>query len=272
MRQLSQSTLQDVQAIYSGPEARLWEMLMGQQVHIGGMRSSLDLAERAGLRPGLTGVDLCCFSGAGMRFLVRFCEARRMVGVDATAAAVELGRGRCLEAGVADRIEFVHADAVATGLPSAMADFVWGEDAWCYVLDKPALIAEAVRLARPGGTIAFTDWVEGSVPMSAADGSRLGSFMKFANIESIDGYGSLLAERGCTVSVAGDTGRFAECVELYIRMIELQLTSDALALIGYDAAKAHGLLAEMSFMLELARTGRLCQGIFVARTPLLASG
>jgi len=26
------------------------------------------------------------------------------------------------------------------------ADFVWGEDAWCYVLDKAKLISEAARL------------------------------------------------------------------------------------------------------------------------------
>jgi SAM-dependent methyltransferase len=31
----------------------------------------------------------------------------------------------------------------------------WSEDAWCYVADKPKLIAEAVRMVRPGGVIAF---------------------------------------------------------------------------------------------------------------------
>ena len=56
---------------------------------------------------------------------------------------------------------FVLADVCASGLPAATADFVWGEDAWCYVVDKPRLVAEAARLVKPGGTIAFTDWVEG---------------------------------------------------------------------------------------------------------------
>ena len=31
-------------------------------------------------------------------------------------------------------------DASATGLPGGEADFVWGEDAWCYVVDKDRLI------------------------------------------------------------------------------------------------------------------------------------
>ena len=40
---------------------------------------------------------------------------------------------------------FTLADACDTGLPAGSADFVWGEDAWCYVVDKPKLIAEAAR-------------------------------------------------------------------------------------------------------------------------------
>jgi len=40
---------------------------------------------------------------------------------------------------------------VKGGLPSDSADFVWSEDAWCYVPDKPKLIAEAARIVRRGG-------------------------------------------------------------------------------------------------------------------------
>ena len=78
------SHLANVQAVYSGPEGRLWELLMGEQIHIGGLEASLDLAERAGIGRGQRGVDLCCASGAGMRCLVRFRDVAIMTGVDAT--------------------------------------------------------------------------------------------------------------------------------------------------------------------------------------------
>ncbi|MFW5693341.1 MAG: hypothetical protein ACOCWL_03910, partial [Thermoguttaceae bacterium] len=52
--------LSDVQAVYSGPEWALWELLMGEQIHLGGLQSSTALAEAAGVGPGMTGVDLCC--------------------------------------------------------------------------------------------------------------------------------------------------------------------------------------------------------------------
>src|SRR5262249_10272348 len=151
--------LADVQAVYDGPEGDLWELVMGEQIHIGGLSSSMELADLAAIAEGSQGVDLCCCNGAGMRFLVRFRNVAQMTGVDATKRIVERGRRRTEEEGLTDRIEFVYGDASESHLPEAAADFVWGEDAWCYVQDKARLIAEAARLVRPGGTIAFTDWV-----------------------------------------------------------------------------------------------------------------
>ena len=74
----------DVQTVYSGPEGDLWELIMGQQIHIGGFASSMDLAERARVPAGARGVDLCCCNGAGMRFLLRFRNLAHMTGVDFT--------------------------------------------------------------------------------------------------------------------------------------------------------------------------------------------
>ena len=185
--------LTDVQAVYGGPEFELWELLMGQQVHIGGLRSSEQLAGQAGIRQGTLGVDLCCCTGAGMRFLVRLRKVQRMLGVDATTAVVDLGRLRCRREGLADQIEFVVADACMTGLADCIADFVWGEDAWCYVVDKARLMAEAARLVKPGGVIAFTDWMEGPAEMSEAESQRLLRFMKFPNLQDLGGYARLLS-------------------------------------------------------------------------------
>jgi ubiquinone/menaquinone biosynthesis C-methylase UbiE len=135
--------LADVQAEYTATEGDLAELIMGEQVHIGGMVSSIDLADRAGIRAGTVGVDLCCCTGAGMRFLVRFRNVAQMTGVDATERMIERGRRRSEEEGLTDRVRFLLGDASATGLPDCCADFVWAEDAWCYVVDKPALIREA---------------------------------------------------------------------------------------------------------------------------------
>ena len=200
-----------------------------------------------------------------MRFLVRFRNVARMHGVAATPAVVETGRRRTAAEGLAEKIAFTLADACETGLPTAQFDFVWGEDAWCYVVDKTKLIGEAVRLAKPRGTVAFTDWVEGPAGLSDAEAERFLRFMKFANVQSLDGYRKLLAAAGCEVLVAEDTGRFAPCVDLYLDMLDKQLTYDALRIIGFDAAVMEGLAGEMKFMQQLAHAGKVVQGLFVAK-------
>ena len=265
MKTIQNMGLEQVQAVYSGPEGDLWELVMGEQIHIGGFTSSMDLAERAGIGAGLRGVDLCCCNGAGMRFLVRFRQVASMQGVDATEKVVDRGIERCRAEGLDAQITFTLANVCATGLPSNVADFVWGEDAWCYVVDKAQLIAEAARLVKPGGVIAFTDWIEGPTGLSDEEATRFLTFMKFPNIQDLEGYRQLLLANGCTVLTAENTGRFAPCVDLYLDMLNKQLTYDALKIIGFDTALMQALGAEMSFVQQLAQAGKIVQGLFVAR-------
>jgi len=264
MKSAPQIHLSDVQAVYSGPEGRLWELLMGEQIHIGGFHSSMDLAQRAGIGAGSRGVDLCCCTGAGMRFLARFLNVAHMTGVDATPAMIELGRQRAVAEGLAERISFVENNVCATGLSSGQFDFVWGEDAWCYVEDKTKLIAEAARLIKPGGKIAFTDWMEAPAGLTEAEAARFLGFMKFPNLLTLGEYQSLLAANGCAVPVAHDTGRFAATMPLYLDMIENQLTYDALKIIGFDTALAATLVGEMKFIQSLAQAGKIIQGLIIA--------
>ena len=256
--------LEDVRQVYSGPEGDLWELVMGEQIHIGGLTSSQDLAEKAGIREGWKGVDLCCCNGAGMRFLLRFRKVGSMTGVDATEKVIRRGKEYTKAEGLEDKIRFVHAEATDTGLPAGQADFVWGEDAWCYVADKETLVAEAARLVRPGGVIAFTDWIEGPAGLSDAEADRFLTFMKFPSVQDIQGYKGLLEKAGCRVLQAGDTGRFAPYVDLYLGMLGKQLTYDALKIIGFDQELFQSLAGEMTFLGELAQAGKIAQGLFVA--------
>jgi len=265
MKAIKDVGLGNVQAVYGGPEGDLWELIMGQQIHIGGFTSSMDLAEKATIAAGSSGIDLCCCNGAGMRFLVRFRGVARMHGVDATQTVVDRGRARCVQEGLTDKIGFTLADACSSGLPAAKADFVWGEDAWCYVEDKKKLIAEAARLVKAGGTIGFTDWIEGPAGLTDKEAERFLRFMKFPNVQDLKGYRSLLEANGCKVILAEDTGRFAPYVDLYLNMLNMQLTYDALRIIGFDLELMKAMGEEMKSMQQLAHAGKIAQGLFVAK-------
>lgn len=265
MKTANQIHLQDVQAVYSGFERNLWELIMGEQIHIGGFQSSVDLAGRAGVGPGMSGVDFCCCTGAGMRFLTRFRNVDKVVGVDATPQMVELGRERCAAEGGGERIRFLLADVCESGLPSASADFIWGEDAWCYVEEKNTLISEAARIVKAGGIIAFTDWMEGPEPLSDEEAARFLAFMKFPGLAGLDDYRQFLKGHGCEVLVAENTGRYAPCIDLYLTMLDKQLTYDALKIVGFDMAVMSELGGEMEFIQQLAHAGKLMQGLIIAR-------
>ena len=265
MKQWDNITLKDVQAVYSGVEGDLWELVMGEQIHVGGMASSMDLAAKAGIQAGMRGVDLCCCNGAGMRFLVRFKEVEFMQGVDATEKVIRQGCERCAAEGLAEQIDFTLADVCDTGLEAESVDFVWGEDAWCYVVDKPSLIAEAARLVKPGGVIAFTDWIEGPEGLSDAEAERFLKFMKFPNVQDLEGYQDLLKANGCEIIEASDTGRYAAHVDLYIDMLTMQLTYDALKVIGFDQNLMQAMADEMIFLQKMAHAGKIAQGLFVAK-------
>lgn len=263
MKKLDGIGLENVKTVYSGAEGRLWQLIMGEQIHIGGFKSSLSLYQKAGIQAGSKGVDLCSCIGAGMRFLVRFCGVGHMTGVDATPEIVSRGRQIIADEGLSDKIEFVLGNASNTGLESGY-DFVWGEDAWCYVEDKHALIKEAIRLVKPGGTVAFTDWVEGPNPMTTEESDRFLAFMKFPNLANIEDYAELLKQNGAEVKEAADTGLYAPCIDLYLQTLDMQLTFDALKIINWDTEFMDALAKEMSFIQDLALEKKVVQGMFIA--------
>lgn len=256
----------EVKAVYSGPEFQLWELLMGEQIHIGGLASSQDLANSAAVAGCRAAVDLCCCTGAGCRFLARLAGVEQVTGVDMTAAMISLGRERMAAQGCADRVTLVEAEACATGLPDGSADLVWGEDAWCYVPDKAALAREAARLLQSGGTVAFTDWCEAE-PMAEEEAERFLRFMKFPSLATRADWVALLGAAGLEVRVERDTGRYLPAVELYLQMVAQQLGYDALRIVGFDTTLLAAIAAELAFVRDLARAGKLEQALIVARKP-----
>ena len=89
--------------------------------------------------------------------------------------------------------------------------------------------------------------------------------MKFPNVQDLHGYAQLLTRNDCTVLSAEDTGRFAPYVDLYLNMLDMQLTYDALRVIGFDTAVMQSLAGEMGFLRDLAHAGKIAQGRFIAR-------
>ena len=261
----SRITSQDVSKAYDGLEGQLYELMMGELLHIGGLASSLELVERAGIGQGMHGIDLCCGNGAAMRMLLQQVGVACMTGVELSAIQIDHATVRTREAGLEDRIEVVHGDATATRLPEGRADFVWSEDAWCYVPDKAALVAEAIRLVKPGGTLAFTDWTLGEAPLPDAERDAFFAVMRFPGLWSAGDYRVALEGGGCELVEVADTGRFAAVFGLFRDMFALQFGWDVLKLVGQKRALLDSLVDQLGFIRDLGRAGKVTQTRVIAK-------
>jgi SAM-dependent methyltransferase len=97
-------------------------------------------------------VELGCGTGYFAAWLKR-AGAARVVGVDVTPAQLATARRMDEQFGLG--LEFVEANAEATGLPDASFDVVvseYGASIWC---DPYLWVPEAARLLRPGGELLF---------------------------------------------------------------------------------------------------------------------
>jgi SAM-dependent methyltransferase len=88
----------------------------------------------------------------------------RCVAIDASAAMLDIARSSATEAGVLDRLETHVADAASLPIPDGSADVVTSSFAIQLVDDRAAVLADVLRVLRPGGTFAGVTWRAGDEP------------------------------------------------------------------------------------------------------------
>jgi SAM-dependent methyltransferase len=118
---------------------------------------SAALLDRVGLSPGQAAIDLGCGPLGILDLLAgRVSPGGRVVGLDAdpahTAMAAEFVSDQALTS-----VEIVTADARHTGLPSGSFDLVHARTLLVNLPDPEAVVAEMVRLAKPGGVVAVAE-------------------------------------------------------------------------------------------------------------------
>ena len=190
-------TVADVTEVYEGPAGVLWEMLMGEQIHVGAEAETQILAEKAGVSEDTSVLDICSALGGPARHLAGKYGCK-VVGLDATQKMVDEAISRTEAEGLSHMVSYRLGNALDMPFKADSFDVVWGQDAWCYVTDKEKLIQEAHRVLDNGGTLAFTDWVQvGNMP--DAEWEKLNGFMAFSYMETLDGYAQLLEDTGFSV-------------------------------------------------------------------------
>jgi SAM-dependent methyltransferase len=118
------------------------------------------LAERAGIGPGVSVLDLCCGVAGPGRFVTRELGCTYL-GVDSSSSAVDIARE------TADGLPCHFELARIPPIPSGPFDVVLLFETLLAFPEKGTLLEEISRALRPGGRFAFT--LEEGVPLTESE-------------------------------------------------------------------------------------------------------
>jgi ubiquinone/menaquinone biosynthesis C-methylase UbiE len=230
-------TVGDVNEVYTGPVGILWEMLMGEQIHVGGDKETDILAQKAGITKDNVVLDICSALGGPARQLVKKYGCK-VTGLDATEKMINEAIKRTEKEGLTDSITYKLGNALDIPFKARSFDIVWGQDAWCYITDKDKLIQESYRVLKPRGIIAFTDWLQVG-NMSAEEWEALNSFMAFPYMETLDGYEEIIKKTGFQILEKEDLSKdFAEHCHVYQKTLREDLKDGILKQYGAELFQA----------------------------------
>jgi ubiquinone/menaquinone biosynthesis C-methylase UbiE len=252
-------TIADVNDIYSGPVGILWEMLMGEQIHVGGENETTILAQKAGIKKENIVLDIC---SALARHLARKYGCR-VTGLDATQKMIDEAIKRTKNEPFSNLIDYKLGNALDLPFKSETFDVVWGQDAWCYITDKERLIAESYRVLKPGGVIAFTDWLQVG-NMSQKEWNDLNSFMAFPYMETLNGYENLLRNTGFKILEKEDLSKdFTKHCQIYQTILRKDLKEPIIK--NYNQEMFEAADSGLSLWVKAAKESKVGRGRIIGQ-------
>jgi sarcosine/dimethylglycine N-methyltransferase len=178
------------------------ELFPHDQDHYGGIAATDELARGAQVGNGSRVADFCAGLGGTVRYLAHKYGAD-VTGIELTPARVSGAQELTRRVGLHRTARIVEGNVMDVPLPNESMDAVISQEAFCHVPDVKRAVAEAFRILRADGRLAFTDWIANQ-PLTAADAQLMWEGMAIQPLRSIAGYRSLLESVGFRVISTSD--------------------------------------------------------------------
>ncbi len=145
--------------LYDGGHVAFLEKLWGAgYLSPGGAEEVARVLEGLDLA-GATVVDIGCGAGGITILLARDYGAAQVIGLDVEETVCATARAKAEAAGLADRVEIRRVVPGAMPLEDGSVDYVFSKDSIVHIADKHALARDILRVLRPGGWFAASDWL-----------------------------------------------------------------------------------------------------------------
>ena len=233
------------------------------QDHYGALAANDALAERARIGKGTRVADFCAGLGGPARYLAHRHGAD-VTGIELTPARVKGAEVLTRRVRLQDRVRVIEGNVMQVPLPDASIDAVVSQEALLHVPDKRRALSEAFRILKPGGRIAFTDWVAHR-PLSAADKELMWQGMAVTELYTLPAYADLVRDAGFVVASVEDLTRdwgaiLAQRLAMYRKLREETLAAGTPA--GHDA-----FYESYVRFVDLVNNAHLGGGRFVGEKP-----
>lgn len=192
------------------------ELFPHDQDHYGGLDANDALAARAGISKGTKVVDFCAGLGGPARYLAHRYGAD-VTGIELTPARVKGAQELTRLVSLQNNVRVIEGDVMQVPLPDDNADVVISQEALLHIPDKSRALVEAYRILKPGGRIAFTDWVAHR-PLSDADKGLMWRGMAVTDLYSLENYSELVRKAGFSVPIGVSfSSNGLQCTESFAR-------------------------------------------------------
>jgi phosphoethanolamine N-methyltransferase len=123
---------------------------------------------------GKTVLDVGCGTGGVDIVLAGELNAGRVVAIDVQVELLDRARARMTSAHShpKERVEFHLVSSGPLNWPDETFDVVFSKDSLIHIVDKRALYKEVLRVLKPGGVFAASDWLGGENTNSSVDWQR----------------------------------------------------------------------------------------------------
>ncbi|WNZ21598.1 methyltransferase domain-containing protein [Leptolyngbya sp. NK1-12] len=162
---------QKIQRFYDASSG-LWERTWGEHMHHGyygadgtqrkeRRQAQIDLIEEllhwGNVHQAERILDVGCGIGGSSLYLAEKFNASA-AGITLSPVQAQRAQERATAAGLANRVTFQVADALAMPFPDAAFDLVWSLESGEHMPDKPQFLQECYRVLQPGGTLLMATW------------------------------------------------------------------------------------------------------------------
>jgi ubiquinone/menaquinone biosynthesis C-methylase UbiE len=130
------------------------------EFHVRGREATVELAARAGIKPGQRVLDV----GSGLGGSARYLAAEhgcRVTGIDLTQEYVDTANALARMVGLDASVEYRRASALEIPAADASFDAAWTEHVQMNIAEKRRFYGEIARVLAPGGRLLFHDIFRG---------------------------------------------------------------------------------------------------------------